>query len=187
MFISVCPRGRPAREGAPHEGLLPWFVDAVLVLSGFETAGDFVELMSGGVGAAAADATVDAAASLACDLLVALALTLGVDDAPLGGHGAQVLALLAKLGAPCWATLLACLLSGPVVLCWEWSAGRRAVTSFSRGLKNHASPARRNDQTFPGISVGDTGGAPPGECLPPVPPLATTNAAHAKSMNSSAQ
>jgi hypothetical protein len=186
MFVSICPRGSPAREGAPHEGLLAWFVDAALVLSGFETAGDFVELMTGGVGAAAADATVDAAAGLACDVLVALALTLGVDDAPLGGHGAQVLALLAKLGAPYWAALLACLLAGPVVLCWEWNGGPRAATSFSRGLKNHASAPRPNDQTFPGIIVGDTGGAPPG-CLPPVPPLATTNAAHAKSMNSSAQ
>ena len=94
-------------------------VDAALVLGGFEAAGDFVDLMTGGARAAAEDAAVDAIAALACDVLVALALTLGLDDAPLAGHGAQVLALLAKLGAPYWAALLACLLAGPLVLRWE--------------------------------------------------------------------
>jgi hypothetical protein len=164
MFVSVCPCGTSARGGAPHEGLLPWAVDAVLVLAGFETAGDFAELMTGGVRAAALDASVDAAAGLACGL----ALTLGLDDTPLGGHGAQVLALLAKLGPQYWSVVLTCLLVGPVVLRWEWAAGCAAYI-------------------FPGISVGDTGGAPPGLDLPDAPPLATTNAAQAKSMNSSVQ
>jgi hypothetical protein len=148
--------------------MLPWLVDAVLVLAGFETAGDFVELMTGGVRAAAVDASVDAAAGLACDLLVGLALGFGLDGTPLGGHGTQVLALLAKLGPHFWATVMACVLAGPVVLRWEWGTGGAAYI-------------------FPGISVGDTGGAPPGLCLPDAPPLATTNAAHAKSMNSSVQ
>ena len=168
MFVSVCPCGTSARGGASHEGLLPWLVDAVLVLAGFETAGDFVELMTGGVRAAALDASVDAAAGLACDLLVGLALVLGLGDTPLGGHGAQVLALLAKLGPHYWTAVLTCLVVGPVVLRWEWATGHAAYI-------------------FPGISVGDTGGAPPGLDLPDVPPLATTNAAHAKSMNSSVQ
>ena len=168
MFVSGCPCGTSARGGAPLEGLLAWVVDAVLVLAGFETAGDFVELMTGGVRAAAVDASVDAAAGLACDLLLALALAFGLDDTPLGGHGAQVLALLAKLGPQYWSVVLTCLLVGPVVLRWEWTAGCAAYI-------------------FPGISVGDTGGAPPGLDLPDAPPLATTNAAQAKSMNSSVQ
>jgi hypothetical protein len=168
MFVSVCPCGTSARRGASHGGLLPWLVDAVLVLAGFETAGDFVELMSGGVRAAALDASIDAAAALACDLLVSLALALGVDDAPLDGHGAQVLALLAKLGPHYWAAALTCLAVGPVLLWWEWGDGR--VTYI-----------------LPGIRVGDTGGAPAGLDLPDAPPLAATNAADANSMNSSVQ
>ena len=77
-------------------------MDSLLVLTGFETAGDFVELLTGGVGAAAQDAAVDTAAAIVCDVCVAIALALGLDDGPLGGHGAQVLAILAKLWAPNW-------------------------------------------------------------------------------------
>jgi hypothetical protein len=101
MFSSPFPRGSASLAGARPEGL-PWLVDSLLVLIGFESAGDCVDLLTGGVPAAARDAAFDMTAAFVCDLCVALALALGLDDCPLGGHGAQVLAMFAKLWAAHW-------------------------------------------------------------------------------------
>ena len=125
MYVSLCA-GRACPRGRQPEGLLWNVVDALLVSIGMETAGDFVEFMTGGFGAAADDAAWDATADLAAHALAALAVSIGVGAAPLGAHGGQVLAVLLKFAAAHGADFAAAMLGAVVLARWE-PAGRRLL------------------------------------------------------------
>jgi hypothetical protein len=92
--------------GRPR-GRLPWPVEVALVLLGVEAAGDLVELLTDGAGAAARDAAWDTGAVAACELATPLALVLGLHDLPIDGCSSGLIALMARAWAAPLRTLVA--------------------------------------------------------------------------------